>query len=308
MFRNAFHSAGILLLLNTLAVAQESTQADDLRQEDVRQIEAEVAAYVEAFNDKDAAALARHWSKNGVYVRPADGKRLTDRKAIQKEFKAAFVAQPEAVLKVDVRAIRFVTADVAIEEGTAEVTPSPGTVPTRTDYTVVHVQRDGQWQIDSIRETELPSGDEAPDNHLDSLAWLVGEWGNESDDAKAETSVTWTKNKAFLSYSFNVSAGGGDELEGTQIIGYDPAAGQIRSWMFDSDGGFGAGVWTREGNQWTVKFQQILADGRTASSTNVYTHIDDNTLTWASSDREVGGKALPDVAPVKLVRKAVAKP
>lgn len=308
MFRNAFHSAGILLLLSALAAAQESAQADDARQEDVRQIEAEVAAYVEAFNDKDAARLARHWSENGVYVRPADGKRLSGRKAIQKEFKTAFAAQPDAVLKVDVRAIRFVTADVAIEEGTAEVTPSPDSVPARTDYTAVHVQRDGQWQLDSIRETELPGSDETPDNRLASLAWLVGEWGDDSENAKAETSVSWTKNKAFLTYSFKVSAGGGDELEGTQIIGYDPATGQIRSWMFDSDGGFGEGAWSREGDQWTVKFQQILADGRTASSTNVYTYIDDNTLTWASSEREVGGEALPDVAPVKLVRKAVAKP
>ena len=29
----------------------------------------------------------------------------------------------------------------------------------------------------------------------------------------------------------------------TQRIGWDPAAKQIRSWEFDSEGGFGEGTW-----------------------------------------------------------------
>lgn len=303
MFRNAFLSAGIFLLFDVVAVAQDTAQADD-----VRQIEAEVAAYVEAFNAKDAAALAQHWSESGAYVRPADGKRLIGRKAIQKEFEATFAEQPQAVLKVEVRTIRFVTADVALEEGTAEVTQLPDTLPSKTDYTAVHVKRDGEWHVDSIRETELPANDETPSNKLDQLAWLVGEWTDESDNATVENSVTWTKNKAFLSYSFKVATGNVDELEGTQIVGYDPLAGEIRSWMFDSDGGFGEGVWSRQGNMWIVKFNQVLADGRTASSTNVYSYIDDNTFTWTSIGREVDGESLPNVDPVTLVRKPAANP
>ena len=47
----------------------------------------------------------------------------------------------------------------------------------------------------------------------------MGEWVDESEDASVETTVTWTKNKAFLSYSFKVSTGNVDELEGTQIVG-----------------------------------------------------------------------------------------
>src|SRR5690348_3759832 len=104
------------LLSATIAVAGEVS--DD----DVKQIEAEVAAYVEAFNAKDAAELALHWSDSGAYVRPGDGTRLIGRKAIQKEFETTFAEQPEAVLAVKVRTIRFVTSDVALEEGTAEVT------------------------------------------------------------------------------------------------------------------------------------------------------------------------------------------
>ena len=65
-----------------------------------------------------------------------------------------------------------------------------------------------------------------------------------------------------------------DDLEGTQVIGWDPAAGTIRSWMFDSDGGFGEGIWTKNDNTWIVKFSQVLPDGRKASATNIYTLVD----------------------------------
>ena len=92
-----------------------------------------------------------------------------------------------------------------------------------------------------------------------------------------------------------------------QVVGWDPVAKTIRSWMFDSEGGFGEGVWSREDNRWTVRFHQILADGRLAFATNVYTYVDGNTFTWQSVGREVDGAPLPDVDPVTLVRKPAAE-
>ncbi|HVX11516.1 MAG TPA: SgcJ/EcaC family oxidoreductase [Pirellulales bacterium] len=296
----------MLLLLGGVPMAAEETADDDRPDNDVQQIEAEVAAYVEAFNAKDAAALAQHWSERGVYVRPSDGARLVGREAIQKEFATTFADRPDAVLAVKVETIRFVTSEVAIEEGTALVTSAPDTIPSRTDYTAVHVKRDGEWQIDSIRETQLPESDDSASDRLAELAWLVGDWNDQSPDASLETKVTWTKNKTFLSYSFKISTSNVDELEGTQIVGWDPVLKVIRSWMFDSEGGFGEGVWSRDGDRWLVKFQQILADGRTASSTNVYTQVDADTFTWQSIGREVDGEFLPNVAAVTLVRKAAA--
>ena len=34
------------------------------------------------------------------------------------------------------------------------------------------------------------------------------------------------------------------------MIGYDPVKGRLRSWVFDSEGGFGEGSWRQEGNKW----------------------------------------------------------
>jgi uncharacterized protein (TIGR02246 family) len=306
MIRKMFWSV-MLLLLGGMPVAADETSDDDMPNDDVQQIEAEVAAYVEAFNAKDAAALSQHWSEHGVYVRPSDGARLVGREAIQKEFASTFADRPDAVLAVKVETIRFVTSEVAIEEGTALVTSAPDTIPSRTDYTAVHVKRDGQWQVDSIRETQLPEGDETASERLAELGWLVGDWHDQSPDSSLETKVTWTKNKTFLSYSFKISTGNIDELEGTQIVGWDPVLKVIRSWMFDSEGGFGEGVWSRDGDRWLVKFHQILADGRTASSTNVYTLIDAESFSWQSIGREVDGDFLPNVAPVVLIRQGAAE-
>lgn len=115
--------------------------------------------------------------------------------------------------------------------------------------------------------------------------------------------MTWTKNKTFLSYSFRVAAPEMDELEGTQIIAWDPAGGTIRSWMFDSDGGFGEGTWTKKGNSWVVKFSQVVPDGRRASATNIYTPGDTNTFTWRSIGRKLDQEFLPNIEEVKMIRK-----
>jgi hypothetical protein len=73
--------------------------------------------------------------------------------------------------------------------------------------------------------------------------------------------------------------------------------------MFDSDGGFGEGTWSKKGDSWIVKFHQILPDGRQASATNIYTLIDANTFTWKSIGRKVGEDFQPNVEEVKIVRK-----
>lgn len=75
--------------------------------------------------------------------------------------------------------------------------------------------------------------------------------------------------------------------------------------MFDSDGGFGEGVWTQKGDLWVAKFSQTLADGRTASSTNIYRPIDADRYGWQSVGRKVEGEFAPNIEEVTVVRKGV---
>lgn len=290
-------AASVILIF---AVCVQAGEKKPGSAEDENAIRASIHSYVDAYNRGDAKAVASHWSESGEWTSPS-GERFQGKAAIEKELAVLFAANRGVRIEVMRPSVRIVSADAAVEEGTVRVL-RPGQTPSDSTYLAVHVKKGGQWKLDSVHETALPEEPPAS-SPLQDLAWLVGEWVDQSPGATMEAAVAWTKNKTFLSYSFKVSAPGMDDLEGTQVIGWDPAAGTIRSWMFDSDGGFGEGTWSKKDESWVVKFNQVLPDGRKASATNIYTLVDGNTLLWKSVGRKLDGEFLPNVEEVKMVRK-----
>ncbi|MFO0868711.1 MAG: SgcJ/EcaC family oxidoreductase [Pirellulales bacterium] len=290
---------GVLSLSVGLARAADPPSADE------QAIRASITSYVAAYNRGDAKAVASHWSENAVWVSPA-GQKVQGRAAIEQALTAMFAELKGTKLEIAEPSIRLVTPDVALEEGEVLVL-RPEEEPQGASYIAVHVKKDGKWHLDSVRETELPTEAFSRDG-LDQLDWLVGEWVDSGAGSTVETKVAWTKNGTFLTMSFRVVTSEDDDLEGTQIIGWDPTSRSIRSWLFDSDGGFGEGTWTRDGKRWVVQATQTLADGRRTSSTNIYQREDDNSYTWQSTERRVDGVAMPDIKPVKVQRAAQAKP
>ncbi|MHB1036665.1 MAG: YybH family protein [Pirellulales bacterium] len=287
------------------AVSAHAAETKPDGSSDVAAIRAALGSYVAAYNRGDAKAVAAHWSESGEWRSPT-GQRFEGRKAIEKELEGIFAENKGVRIECGNPTVRLVSSDVATEEGTVRVV-RPGEAPSESTYLAIHVKKDGQWKLDSVHETSVPE-EPATSPQLENLAWLVGEWIDSSPDSTIETNVSWTKNKTFLSYAFKASLPGMDDLEGTQVIGWDPAAGTIRSWMFDSDGGFGEGTWSNEDNRWIVKFSQVLPDGRKATATNIYTLVDANTFTWKSIGRKVGDEFLPNIDEVKVVRKSAAGP
>ena len=95
---------------------------------------------------------------------------------------------------------------------------------------------------------------------------------------------------------------------GTQWIGWDPIDKQIRSWSFYSGGGFSEGVWTKDGDRWTIKTTAKTGDGRKVTTTNVLTRVDADHLTWQATKVTVDGKSVPDGAVVKLKRVKEPRP
>ncbi len=290
---------GVALVVT--APAQNKSSAED-------EIRAADAAYIDAFARRDAKALAALWSEEAEYVNPATGQRAKGRAAIEKQFAEIFESSGEAKIELSNVSVRLLTPDVAVEEGSACVT-RPAAAPESSTYTAIFVKKNGQWLLDTVRETDLPE----PPSHasqLSELAWLVGTWKNEG--ATVESTFAWDKNENFLTMKFSASAEGELDMDGTEFIGWDPARQQIRSWLFDTDGGFAEGVWTQQDQRWIVKSVSTLPDGRLGSSVNIYTKVDDNTLTWESTDRDVDGDVLPNIGPITVHRKSesasVAKP
>jgi len=154
---------------------------------------------------------------------------------------------------------------------------------------------------------EEPAETQAAEVGLEQLAWMVGDWGEEGDASRISASCGWTRNQSFLTRSFSVLGDEGVLLEGTQVIGWNAAEQQIQSWTFDSEGGFGRGFWSRNEDRWTVKTHFVLATGERASSLNVFTIVDENTIRWQSVNRERGGEMLPNVDEITIVRQHTAE-
>ncbi len=293
-----------LLILMTACLVSDglmaAAQQQNTQSEDEAAIRRSIASYIEAFNNRDAQSLAVHWAPNGVYLDRTTGEKLTGREAILKRFSEVFAEKTSPTLEVTVDSIRQITPKVAIEEGTAQVL-FPGEPPEKTTYTAIHVKENGKWLLDSVRETLVPP----PTSHyvyLKDLEWMVGTWVDQDENATIETRVSWTTNRNFLTRSFTVSVENRTELEGTQIIGWDPIAETIRCWVFDTDGGFAEGEWTRQSDGWQIALQAKLPGGIRASAVNVIKQIDENSFTWSQVNREQGGKLLPNIEEVTVVR------
>lgn len=264
-----------------------------------------VEAYVAAYNQHDAQALADLWAEDAVYVNRDTGETIEGRAAIAEMFADMFASGEASHLAVAIHAVRPVTDDVAIEDGTVDLIGADGTA-TSTAYTAIHVQRDGVWYLHSVRETDAPAPQAQDHGELEQLAWLVGQWIDDSEDATVHTLCSWAKNERFLTSAFAVSVDGQIEIEGTQVIGWDAATEQLRSWIFDTEGGIGEGVWRRVGDQWIVDSTFTLADGSQGSAVNMYTPIDENSYSLKSVDRQIDGEPQPNVDEVTVRREEPA--
>jgi uncharacterized protein (TIGR02246 family) len=261
---------------------------------------ASAPAYVQAFNARDSQALAEQWSPEAVYLNRSTGEEVVGREAIAAQFDALFQAQPDLKLDVNVESIRFLSPNVAVEQGTSTFL-APDAEPEEIDYTAVYVQRDGKWLLDRVTDDER----EASRSHyeqLQPLEWLVGNWVDQDEDARIDFECSWAKNQNFLIRSFTVAVENQIDLSGMQIIGWDAGTAGVRSWTFDSDGGFAEATWTRHGDKWFISNKGVLADGRTITMVNVVKPVDEDSFTWQTIERTVGGELLPNVDEVTIVR------
>ena len=259
-----------------------------------------VESYVAAFNQGDAKALAAMWSPEAVYTNPISGQQVVGRAEIEKQFAAIFADAKGAKLEAKTDSVRFVSPSVGIEQGTAKVV-IPDQAPEETEYTAVYVKRDDQWLLDRVTEEDVlvvPSHYE----QLKDLEWMIGRWVDQDDDATVVTECNWAKNNNFITRSFTVQIRDRIDMAGMQVIGWDPSTKQIRSWVFDSDGGFGQGTWTKKDKRWYIQQTGVLPDGKKSTSVNIITYVDDNTCTLQSVNRTVDGELLPNIDEVKVTK------
>lgn len=256
---------------------------------DIAAIRDMLGGYLQAFNRHDPAALVAHWSADGASVDLDSGDVTAGRESVREVFATLFSAEPASTIDIDVQAIRPVSADVALVDGTSRITFGDGG-RAGSRFSAVVVRQDGRWLLDSVREAALAEAAE-PTKPLEELAWLVGSWEDDAPGMSATTRCFWSAGKSFLIRTHAVSADAVDAFppspgdthipallpagdvagrEVTEIIGWDPERQAIRSWVFTSAGRFAEGAWTRQGEAWTVRFTGGGADaGRSCECTLV---------------------------------------
>jgi uncharacterized protein (TIGR02246 family) len=254
--------------------------------------------YVAAYNKGDAKAVASFFAEDADYI-DQDGQQTKGRDEIEKLLATAFQENPGAKLEIAVDEVMQLTPDVAVSRGVATVTPESGAAEA-TQYELIRVKKGDQWQISQLTETSAP-----PPNaysQLQALEWLVGTWKDKAGDQTVQTKIDWAASKNFLTRTFKVQGAEQDETDGWEIIGWDAEHQQIRSWIFDSNGGFGESTWANDGEHWLIRASNTLPDGSHSTAENVLTKVDDNTFTWESQNRTLNGELQPSIGQVEVER------
>lgn len=303
----------LLLLSHSLSSAQDVPldSLDDAAAKNWKATDSDVAAirdgskaFVAAFNERDAKAIAKLWAENGEYVDDV-GRRFMGRDEILKGYQQFFSNSPKVTLRVMIDSVRLLSDNTAIEDGRAVVDPPPEGIPGFSKYTAVHVKVDGKWLMASVRDTHV----EAPSafRNIADLEWLIGSWIAEDKGVNTASSCRWIGNKSFVERKYTITDVDGTKTSGVQIIGWNTMDGHVQSWDFSPDGGHAVGVWTPKQGGWTSEIRGVTGDGTLTTSINTLTKLDQNAYVWQSIERTAGGVALSDTNEVILKRQPASR-
>ena len=103
-------------------------------------------AFVAAFNRGDIKAMAASYAPDCDFV-SAEGQRVKGCDALEKYFARGFAESKGLKLEHTHSSLRFLTPDVAIDDGAWEIIGRPEGKASKGLYTAVLMKRDGQWLV-----------------------------------------------------------------------------------------------------------------------------------------------------------------
>ncbi len=291
--------AAAIALPVTMAAAAE-------RAADEAAIRAAATAYMTALEQGDGEKLASFWTTDGDIV-DAAGNVFNGRDAVTLDkTTAAAAGRPE--FRIREQRLRFLSADVAVEDGTVEVMTAAGE-PLSGRFSATWVKREGGWKLAALREAR--GGEPNAAAALAELDWMAGDWTVVEDPAAGavagrptiEVSCRWNDSKTYLTRVMTIThSPDAPPLQITQRIGWDPLSKTIRSWVFGSDGSHGEAEWSRDGRSWVAQARAVLPDGSQTTSLNIYTYDGKDRCAWRSLPTHVGAEHVPPVN-MTMIRK-----
>ena len=253
-----------------------------------------------AFNRGSASNVAALFLPNAELTDDA-GNVHKGRKEIETILMAFFEKFPGAQMQQKITFSRLIASSLAIQDGEQTIVTKDGKERSDNEVTAVLLRLETGWAYATLQQRPK---DEEPSLHdrLEPLSSPVGDWVDEDPDGNTVISCRWSDDKNFLMVNYESNIAGKAGLKSTQRIGWDPLTERVRSWVFDSDGGYGEGQWTRVDRAWIIKSTAVMPDGDTGSATIVIEPAGPDKFTLKGLDRILGDGTQPDFQ-VTIVRK-----
>lgn len=273
--------------------APQMTAAEAARQA-VAAVTQASAAYADAYNARDYAALSAQWTEKAELIE--GGTRLEGRAAIVDSIRAWLARHPQATLAIEVADVEPLATSLARVSGVMRFTRSPGEKPVASRFESLRVLDDGGWRL--AESLVVPSHAAA----LDELDWLVGSWQATGSDG-GSVSIEFSKaldGHALMGRGRRQSKGGA-AVESLQLMHADRATGIVRSWVFDSTGARAEGVVESDGtalHQTLVGTPAESAAGRVARWVQVISPAGADRFTLHAIERSLDGVSVPDEQPL----------
>lgn len=271
--------------------------------EPVAELRQAAAAYVEAFNKGDAAAIADQWTERASLVE--GDQRLEGRAAIAASLEAWRKRHPEATLAIEVVDVDLLAEPLARVAGVMRYTPRPGEKSVSSRFTSLRVREGAVWRIaESIVVPEHAAA-------LAQLDSLIGTWTAVGGDAAAgtKTEIETVFEKPLGSYCIvgrtRIKRAGTATVEALEVIHADRASGLVRCWIFDSSGACGEGVIESDGTTLDavmIGTPSASVAGRVARWVRVIAPTGADRCTVHAVERSIDGLPVADSEPLHFRR------
>ena len=223
-------------------------------------------------------------------------------KTLMKAFQEAY---PGTKTDAQVESVRG-GGGLVLVDGTRVMTDKEGKSLSVLRFATIWRKTDAGLKLASLRDVSeaLPP---TPREALEGLSWIVGEWINESSDAKVQMNYRWDESGNFIVGDILITSGEQTIMKSFQRIAWDASQGKYRSWTFDSDGGFGEGGWTATPNGLVMQNSAVGPDGVRGTATVKLLSDSKDRFTFQGIHRMSEGVESPDYEYTVVRKPPVAK-
>lgn len=281
-------TTGVVVCLGAVwACAQQSKAPEESAEASIKKA---AEGYGAALKSGDIKQAATFWAADAEFT-DSEGNVLRGRDEIAKRLTESLDDLKTGKSVIHIQTFRVLTPDVVTTDGAIEFTPAEGAMES-DKFSAVWMRKDGRWVIASARD--LPeSDDDIGARSVNTLKWLQGNWSAEQGESKITLSVKPELDGKFHLMRYEIKSAK-DAMTIVQLVGWDPIDAAVRSWTFDSKGGYGEGVWNRQDSSWINETLGVLPTGQITSALNHVEVQDPDTFLWHATNREVEGQPIPD--------------